>query len=168
MAAKKSAETVAVIPEFMNPEAIVKAFQNKEFIEQASAPFARFQEQSRDMTEKGLAQVKAQYEQVRKSAETATATLEDVFSVAGKGAEEMNAKAIEAIKSNMNAAFDLWSALLGVKSISAAVELQTAHARKQIEVLTAQSKDMAALAQKVANDVAQPIKAASAGFRFSA
>lgn len=168
MAAKKSVETVAALPEFMNPEAIAKAFQNNEFMEQASAPFARFQEQSRDMTEKGMAQVKAQYEQVRKSAEGATAALEDAFSVAGKGAEEMNAHVIEAIKANMNAAFDLWSALLGVKSVSAAVELQTAHARKQFETLTAQSKDMAALAQKVANDVAQPIKAASANFKFSA
>jgi hypothetical protein len=38
------------------------------------------------------------------------------------------------------------------------VELSTAHARKQFEALTAQTKDLAALAQKVATDTAEPIK----------
>jgi phasin len=168
MAAKKTVETAAALPEFMNPETYTKAFQNPALVEQMSAPFARFQEQSRDMTEKGLAQVKAQYEQARKAAETATTALEETFAVAGKGAETFNTKAVEAIKTNMNAAFDLWSALLGVKSLSAAVELQTAHARKQFEVLQAQSKDMAEVVQKVANDVAQPMKAAAANFKFGA
>jgi phasin len=168
MAVKKSApEAVAALPEMMNPETFMKAFQGKDFVEQVAAPFARFQEQSRDMTEKGLAQFKAQYEQVRKSAETATAALEQTFAVAGKGTEELNARALEALKANMNASFDLWSALLGVKSVSAAIELQTAHARKQFETVTAQSKDMAELAQKVANDSAAPLKAVAGSFKFA-
>ena len=45
-----------------------------------------------------------------------------------------------------------------VKSLSEAVELSTAHARKQFDTLTAQSKDLAALAQKVATDTAEPVK----------
>jgi hypothetical protein len=45
-----------------------------------------------------------------------------------------------------------------VKSLSEAVELSTAHARKQFETMTAQSKDLAALAQKVATETAEPVK----------
>jgi phasin len=168
MATKKVAPETVALPEIMNPETFFKAFQGQEFVEQVSAPFARFQEQSRDLTEKGLAQVKAQYEQVRKSAEAATAALEETFSVAGKGTEAVNAKAVEAVKANMNAAFDLWSALLGVKTVSAAIELQTTHARKQFETVTAQSKDMAELVQKVANDATAPLKAVAGSFKLGA
>ena len=38
------------------------------------------------------------------------------------------------------------------------VELSTAHARKQFEALTQQSKDLNALAQKVATETSEPIK----------
>jgi phasin len=152
----------------MKPETYTKAFAGNEMFEKAMAPVAGLQEQAREMTEKGMAQVKAQYDTFRKSAEGSTAAMEETFKVASTGANELNAKAIEAMKANMNAAFDLWSALLGVKSVAAAVELQTAHARKQFEAVTAQSKDMASLAQKVANDVQAPIKAAAATFKFSA
>jgi hypothetical protein len=48
--------------------------------------------------------------------------------------------------------------LMNAKSFSDFVELSTAHARKQFEVLTTQSKELAALAQKVATDTAEPVK----------
>ena len=38
------------------------------------------------------------------------------------------------------------------------VEVTTAHARKQFEALTAQSKELAALAQKVTTESVEPIK----------
>ena len=38
------------------------------------------------------------------------------------------------------------------------VELSTAHARKQFETVTAQTKELTALAQKVATETAEPIK----------
>jgi hypothetical protein len=45
-----------------------------------------------------------------------------------------------------------------VKSFSEVVELSTAHARKQFETVTAQTKDLTALAQKVATETAEPLK----------
>jgi hypothetical protein len=45
-----------------------------------------------------------------------------------------------------------------VKSLSEMVELSTAHTRKQFEALTTQSKELAAIAQKVATDSAEPVK----------
>ena len=45
-----------------------------------------------------------------------------------------------------------------MKSPSDLVEISTAHARAQFEALTAQSKELATLAQKVATETAEPIK----------
>ena len=50
------------------------------------------------------------------------------------------------------------SQLMTVKSLSEMVELSTAHTRKHFESLTAQSKELAAIAQKVAVDSAEPVK----------
>ena len=49
--------------------------------------------------------------------------------------------------------------MLTAKSLSEVVELSTSHARKQFETLTAQSKELTALAQKVAAETAEPLKA---------
>jgi hypothetical protein len=38
------------------------------------------------------------------------------------------------------------------------IELSSAHARKQFEALTEQSKELSALAQKVATETVEPIK----------
>ena len=48
---------------------------------------------------------------------------------------------------------------MAAKTLSEVVELSTAHARKQFEALTAQCKELTALAQKVATETAEPIKA---------
>ena len=47
---------------------------------------------------------------------------------------------------------------MATKSMSEMVELSTAHARKQFDALTAQSRELAALAQKVTTEAAEPIK----------
>ncbi len=65
---------------------------------------------------------------------------------------------IEAARANTNATFDFATQLMAVKSLSEAVELSTAHARKQFETLSAQTKELTALAQKVATETVEPIK----------
>jgi len=45
-----------------------------------------------------------------------------------------------------------------VKSLAEVVELSTAHARKQFETYTAQSKELTAMAQKVATEAVEPVK----------
>jgi phasin len=112
----------------------------------------------RDFAEKGIAQVKGNYEKVKAAAEEATDMMEDTYSTASKGASEYGLKVIEVSRANANAAFDFAVELFGVKSLSEAVELTTAHARKQFDVLTAQGKELTSIAQKVATDTAEPIK----------
>ena len=48
--------------------------------------------------------------------------------------------------------------MITAKSPSELIELSSAHARKQFETLTQQSKELGALAQKVATETSEPIK----------
>jgi phasin len=112
----------------------------------------------REIAEKSVSQAKETYEKMKSAAEEATDVLEDTYAAATKGASDYGLKVIEAARANTNAAFDFASQLMTVKSLSEMVELSTAHTRKQFEALTAQSKELAAIAQKVATDSAEPVK----------
>jgi phasin len=112
----------------------------------------------REIAEKSVSQAKETYEKMKSAAEEATDVLEDTYATASKGASDYGLKIIELARENTNAAFDFASRLITVKSLSEAVELSTAHTRKQFEALTAQSKELAAIAQKVAADAAEPVK----------
>ena len=122
-------------------------------------PKVEVPEAFREFAEKGTAQTKEMYEKMRVGAEEATSVLEDTFKTAATGAVEFNRKVIEGARSNANAIFDHAIALLGVKSPSEAVEVTTAHARKQFEAVAEQAKELAALAQKVTTETAEPVKA---------
>ena len=106
----------------------------------------------REIAEKSVSQAKETYEKMKSAAEEATDVLEDTYATATKGVSEYGLKWIEAARENTNATFDFCSELITVKSFSDLVELSTAHARKQFEAVTAQTKELAALAQKVATD----------------
>jgi phasin len=112
----------------------------------------------REFTEKGVSQAKENYEKMKTAAEEANSLLQDTYATASKGATEYGFKVIEAARTNTNAAFAFASQLMNAKSFSDFVELSTAHAHKQFETLTAQSKELAALAQKVATETAEPVK----------
>ena len=112
----------------------------------------------REIAEKGVSQAKETYEKMKSVTDEATDVIEDTFATASKGASEFGLKLIEAARQNTNAAFDFATQLMTVKSLSEAVELSTAQARKQYEALAAQSKEIAAIAQKVAADTAEPVK----------
>ena len=112
----------------------------------------------REIAEKSVAQAKDAYERVKAAAEEATDMLEDTYATATKGASDYGLKVLEVARENTNAAFDFASQLMTVKSLSEMVELSTAHSRKQFETLTAQSKELAAIAQKAATDACEPVK----------
>jgi phasin len=112
----------------------------------------------RELAEKGVSQAKENYEKMKSAAEEATDLLEGTYATASKGASEYGFKLIEAARVNTNAAFDFAAELMGAKSFSEFVELSTAHARKQFEALSSQTKELTALAQKVAAETAEPVK----------
>src|SRR5436853_6682201 len=112
----------------------------------------------REIAEKSVSQAKETYEKMKSAAEEATDVLEDTYAAATRGASDYGLRLIEAARANTNAAFDFASQLMTVKSLSEMVELSTAHTRKHFESLTAQSKELAAIAQKVAVESAEPVK----------
>ncbi len=112
----------------------------------------------REFAERGVAQAKDTYEKMKAVAEDATDVLETTYSTASKGASDYGLKVIEVARVNTNAAFDFFGELMTAKSPSELIELSSAHARKQFEALTQQSKELGALAQKVATETAEPIK----------
>ncbi len=112
----------------------------------------------REFAERGVAQCKDTYEKMKAAAEEATDVLETTYSTATKGASDYGLKMIEAARANTNAAFDYCGDLITAKTLSEVIELSSAHARKQFEALTQQSKELGALAQKVATETAEPIK----------
>jgi phasin len=112
----------------------------------------------REIAEKGLSQAKESYEKMKAAAEEATDVIEDTYSTASKGASDYGLKLIEVARVNTNAAFDFANEMFKVKSPSEMVELTTAHARKQFETMSAQGKELATLAQKVATESVEPIK----------
>src|SRR3984893_15190777 len=101
----------------------------------------------REFAERGVAQCKDTYEKMKAAAEEATDVLETTYSTASKGASDYGMKVIETARINTNAAFDYAGELLAAKSPSEVIELSSAHARKQFEALTEQSKELGALAQ---------------------
>jgi phasin len=112
----------------------------------------------REFAEKGIAQCKENYEKVKGAAEEATDRLEVTYATASKGACGYGLKVIEVARANSNATFDLFGELLTAKSYSEVVELSTGFVRAQFETLTAQSKELSELAQKVAKETSEPIK----------
>ena len=115
-------------------------------------------EQMRAFAEKGVSQARDSYAKFKDAAETHNGTIEAVFTTASKGASEYSAKLMEIMKANSASTLDFAQELISVKSPTEAIELWTAHAKKQFEAFTANAKDLAALSQKVATETVEPIK----------
>jgi phasin len=114
----------------------------------------------RATAEKGSAQVKEAVEKMSGATAEATDLIKNSYSTAVKGARDYNTKVIEFAQANTEAARDFVQKLLGVKSPSDFIELSTDHSRKQFETLTEQTKELAALAQKVTLATVEHLKTA--------
>ncbi len=133
------------------------------------APVAQMQESVRKAVEKGIADTRTAYAKAKSAAEEATGALESSYSTAAKGVIEFNTKALDALRATAEANFDFAKAVINAKSVSELVSLQGEHASKQVETINAQAKEIAALAQKIAAELVEPIKSQVAKtFKLSA
>ena len=125
--------------------------------------------QLRDIAETGAAQSKEAFEKMSAATTEAANLMKNCYSTAVKGAQDYNNKVIEFTHANTNSAYDFVQKLCGVKSPSEFVEVSTEHARKQLETLTEQTKQLAALAQHATVATAEPLKTGFAkGFNHAA
>ena len=109
-------------------------------------------------TDKGSAQAREGFVKMSSATAEAAALIKSSYSTAVKGAQDYSTKVIEFASANTEAAFAFAQKLFGVKSPSDFIELSTEHSRKQLETLTEQSKELAALAQKVTLATVEPLK----------
>ena len=112
----------------------------------------------RDMAEKGMEQFRGAYDRMRTAAEESSDLIEDSYETTRQGLVELNLQALEAAKANTDATYTFVRDMFGVKSLSQAIELQSSYARKQFDALSGQSKDMQALASKMASEAGEPVK----------
>jgi phasin len=112
----------------------------------------------REMAEKGVENTRDAYAKAKVASEEAVNLLENTYEAATKRATDYNRKLIEIASTNTRAAFEYVHELLGVKSPSEFIELSTAQMRKQFEIVSAQNKELCALAQEMATGAAETIK----------
>jgi phasin len=154
------AETITAAPKAKTTKPVTaSAFEMPKFeMPKFDMPNVEMPAAFREFAERGVAQAKDTYEKMKAAAEEATDVLETTYSTATKGASDYGLKVIEVARVNTNATFDFAGEIMAAKTLSEVVELTSAHARKQFEALTQQSKELGALVQKVATDTAEPIK----------
>ena len=114
----------------------------------------------REMTEKSITQTKEAYATVKTAAEEATEMMEDAYESARKGYVDFNMKLIDQTQSNTDRTFAFAKELMGAKSFSDALELQTRFAREQFETFAAQTKDLQEMGAKYASETSVPMKEA--------
>jgi phasin len=124
----------------------------------ANSPMTAAPQAFREMAEKGTTQAKETYEKMNAATAEATDLIKNSYSTAVKGTQDYYTKFIEFAQTNTEAALDFVQKLSGVKSPSDFIELSTDHSRKQFETLTEQTKELAALAQKVTLATVEPLK----------
>lgn len=120
---------------------------------------ADVQAQVQDVTSKSLADVKSGFEKAKTETVAINSAVESSVGMFSKGFAELNAKVLGAFRSNTEATLDLFKAAFAAKTPSELVELQMAHARKQLEVFSVQAKDFSSAASKIAEDATKPLKA---------
>ena len=129
----------------------------------STTPF-EIPEQMHAFSEKGVSQARDYYAKFKDAAEIHNGTIEAVFTTASKGASEYTAKLMEFRKANTTSTLDFAQELFRVKTPAEATELWTSHSRKSFETFSAQAKELAELAQKVAAETVEPIKANAAKY----
>jgi phasin len=107
-------------------------------------------DKSRKIANEALEKGKAAAEQTAQSVEQSyTATVENM--------RDYSLKMIDMAQANADAVFELARRLATAKAPSDITELWTAHAKKQFETLTEQTKELSAFGQKIAGKSTEPI-----------
>ena len=110
----------------------------------------------REAAEKSIAQSRDAAAKLKAITEDATKTLEATMENAKTGSVELGLKTIELVRANTEATLSHIEALMGVRSVSELVELQSAFVRRQVEATIEQTKALHEAGKDVAERVAKP------------
>ena len=124
----------------------------------ARSPSPDAPQQLREMAETSAKQSKETLEKIGAATTEAAEMMTNCATTALKGMQEYNSKLAEFTQANTKSAVEFVQSLAGVKSPSEFVQVSTEHAKHQLETMTEQAKELAALTQKVTLTTAEPIK----------
>lgn len=146
-------QTTATVEKAMTEtvEAVADAFNVKGF---------EVPEIFRSFAEKGVNQARDHYAQIKANAEDATDLIEETYETARDGLIDLQHKALDLAKQNVDATFDFAKEMLSVTSVADAVQLQAKFAREQFDACADYSKDLQSSIAKIAEDTVAPSKAA--------
>lgn len=142
---------------------MAKTASATEFLDNVEFPAfdaSKATEQLRTFTEKSVEQSKEAYAKLKDGAEQAQKVLETTFETVKDASSELSLKTIAAWRTNSNDVFAHLESLVGAKSISEVVELQSAFVRKSFETTVEQVKDFQAAAQAATEKASKPVKEA--------
>ena len=106
----------------------------------------------RDLMKISIEQTKRAFETFAATSEKAWKTFETSSQTAGSGLRSLNEKIAEITRNNAEANFALAMRLAESKDVGQAMELQTEHARKQMESFVHQLEEIRDLAAQVIQD----------------
>jgi phasin len=115
-------------------------------------------DQFRAFAEKSIEQSKDAFSRFKAGAEGTQKALEASYENAKAVSSELSLKSLSAMRANTELTFSHLEALMGVKSISDFVEVQSAFMRRQYELAMNQARDMQTASSKGAEDLARPMK----------
>lgn len=114
----------------------------------------------RDMAETSLNQSKEAYSKFKSAAEDTSAMMEETIAKTRDGIVKFNSKALETAQENTDATLAHIKNVFAVKSLSEAIELQSAFVKAQMNAMQDQVKTFQDLATKLAQETSAPYKAA--------
>jgi len=153
------AAVTEIQPPVINSPEVTKMSDVNNFVEAPLASFTEAQGKARSLAATSLTETRAKFSQFKSAASEAASAFETSYATVKNGAIEINTNALEALKATADANFDFVKSVFAVKSPSEYVTLHTEFARKQIETLQTNAKAFGELAQKIATQSAEPIKA---------
>ena len=119
-------------------------------------PKAEVPDAFRDLMKISIEQTKRAFETFAATSEKAWKTFETSSQTAGSGLRSLNEKIAEITRNNAEANFALAMKLAESKDVGQAMELQTEHARKQMESFVHQLEEIRDLAAQVIQDSTPP------------
>jgi phasin len=117
---------------------------------------AKLTQSWREFAEKGAGHSHDTYGKMKSAAEEASRSMESTIHSAQAGTMEMGIKAMDALRENTQLSLAHLQSLMGAKSMSEVLELQTSFVRKQAERSVEQARGMQEAARKVADDLSKP------------
>ena len=119
----------------------------------AVAPFAT-------AFEAGADQARASYSRARENGESLRQAVTDSTTATTRAFVELNGKLIDLVRAQSDATLDLWRSTLSAGTFSEAIRVQTHGLREVYETTSAQWKDIAETAGRLAAEAAKPLRTA--------